>query len=105
MLKGLNLRDNFFSNERVAMPAINHGNAGIHIKIFFSGIVIDISALAALQKEEAEAREAKAEMERVAARVATTIAGIKEQIRALAKAVQGAENRQKNYQAEAAPAD
>lgn len=63
------------------------------------------SALAALQKEEAEAREAKAEMERVAARVASTIAGINEQIRALAKAVQGAENRQKNYQAEAAPAD
>ncbi len=63
------------------------------------------TALAALQKEEAEAREAKAEMERVAARVASTIAGINEQIRALAKAVQGAENRQKNYQAEAAPAD
>ena len=47
-------------------------------------------------------REAKSAL---AARVATTIAGIKEQIRALAKAVQGAENRQKNYQAEAAPAD
>ncbi len=46
------------------------------------------AALAALQKEQAEAQEAKHEMEKVAAQVASTLQGINAQIKALASAVQ-----------------
>lgn len=59
------------------------------------------AALAALQKEQAEAQEAQHEMERVAAQVATTLQGINGQIKALAKAVQQAEGRLAQNQADA----
>ena len=55
----------------------------------------------ALQKEQAEAQEAKHEMEKVAAQVATTLQGINAQIKALASAVQKAENRLAQNQADA----
>ena len=51
------------------------------------------AALAALQKEQAEADEAKYEMERVAAQVAGTVKAIKEQISALSRAMKQAETR------------
>ena len=59
------------------------------------------AALAALQKEQAEAQEAQHEMERVAAQVAGTLQGINAQIKALASAVQKAENRLAQNQADA----
>ncbi len=59
------------------------------------------AALAALQKEQAEAREAQHEMEKVAAQVASTLQGINAQIKALASAVQKAENRLSQNQADA----
>lgn len=59
------------------------------------------AALAALQKEQAEAQEAQHEMERVAAQVAGTLAAINGQIKALASAVQKAENRLAQNQADA----
>ena len=59
------------------------------------------AALEALQKEQAEAQEAKHEMEKVAAQVATTLQGINAQIKALASAVQKAENRLAQNQADA----
>ncbi len=59
------------------------------------------AALAALQKEQAEAAEAKHEMERVAAQVAGTLQGINAQIKALASAVQKAESRIAQNQADA----
>lgn len=59
------------------------------------------AALAALQKEQAEADEAKHEMERVAAQVASTLQGINAQIKALASAVQKAESRLAQNQADA----
>lgn len=59
------------------------------------------AALAALQKEQAEAQEAQHEMERVAAQVAGTLQGINGQIKALASAVQKAENRLAQNQADA----
>lgn len=59
------------------------------------------AALAALQKEQAEAREAQHEMEKVAAQVAGTLQGINAQIKALASAVQKAENRLAQNQADA----
>ena len=59
------------------------------------------AALAALQKEQAEAQEAQHEMEKVAAQVANTLQGINAQIKALASAVQKAENRLAQNQADA----
>ena len=59
------------------------------------------AALEALQKEQAEAQEAQHEMERVAAQVAGTLQGINAQIKALASAVQKAENRLAQNQADA----
>lgn len=59
------------------------------------------AALAALQKEQAEAQEAQHEMERVAAQVAGTLQGINAQIKALASAVQKAEGRLAQNQADA----
>jgi hypothetical protein len=59
------------------------------------------AALAALQKEQAEAQEAQHEMEKVAAQVAGTLQGINAQIKALASAVQKAENRLAQNQADA----
>lgn len=59
------------------------------------------AALAALQKEKAEAEEAQHEMEKVAAEVASTLQGINAQIKALASAVQKAENRLAQNQADA----
>lgn len=51
------------------------------------------AALAALQKEKAEAQEAQHEMEKVAAEVANVLQGINAQIKTLANAVQKAESR------------
>lgn len=51
------------------------------------------AALAALQKEQEEANEAKFEMEKVAAQVASTVKSIKEQINALSRAMKQAETR------------
>lgn len=59
------------------------------------------AALAALQKEQREAEEAKHEMERVAAEVATTLQGINAQIKALSSAVKKAEGRLAQNQADA----
>ena len=59
------------------------------------------AALAALQQEQREAEEAKLEMERTAAQVATTLKGIKEQINALSRAVKQAQSRLSNSQADA----
>jgi hypothetical protein len=59
------------------------------------------AALAALQKEQREAEDAKHEMERVAAQVAGTLRGINEQIKALARAVSQAEGRLAQNQADA----
>lgn len=59
------------------------------------------AALAALQKEQAEAKEAKFEMEKVAAEVATTLKAIKEQINALKSAVKSANSRLGQNQADA----
>jgi len=59
------------------------------------------AALAALQKEQREAEEAKHEMERVAAQVANTLQGINTQIKALASAVKKAEGRLAQNQADA----
>lgn len=59
------------------------------------------AALAALQKEQGEAEEAKHEMERVAAQVANTLQGIHAQIKALASAVKKAEGRLAQNQADA----
>lgn len=59
------------------------------------------AALAALQKEQREAEEAKHEMERVAADVANTLQGINAQIKALASAVKKAEGRLAQNQADA----
>ena len=53
------------------------------------------------QKEQAEAREAQHEMERVAAEVANTLQGINAQIKALAGAVKKAEGRLAQNQADA----
>lgn len=59
------------------------------------------AALAALQKEQEEANEAKFEMEKVASQVATTIKAIKEQINALSRAMKQAESRLGANQADA----
>ena len=59
------------------------------------------AALAALQKEKEEADEAKFEMEKVAAQVASTIKAIKEQINALSRAMKQAETRLGANQADA----
>ncbi len=59
------------------------------------------AALAALQKERAEAEEAKHEMERVAAQVAATLTAITAQIKALQKAVDDAKGRRASYEADA----
>ncbi len=59
------------------------------------------AALAALQKEQREAEEAKHEMEKVAAEVATTLQGINAQIKALSSAVKKAEGRLAQNQADA----
>ena len=59
------------------------------------------AALAALQKEQAEAEEAKFEMEKVAAQVAGTVKAIKEQINALSRAMKQAETRLGANQADA----
>lgn len=59
------------------------------------------AALAALQQEQREAEEAKHDMERTAAQVATTLAAIKEQINALSRAVKQAQSRLSNSQADA----
>ena len=58
-------------------------------------------ALAALQKEKEEAEEAKYEMEKVAAQVASTVKAIKEQINALSRAMKQAETRLGANQADA----
>lgn len=59
------------------------------------------AALEALQKELAEAQEAKLEMERVAAQVAGTLSSIKTQIAAISKAVNDANGRRASYDADA----
>ena len=59
------------------------------------------AALAALQKEQREAKKAEHEMERVAAEVANTLQGINAQIKALASAVKKAEGRLAQNQADA----
>ena len=59
------------------------------------------AALAALQKEQEEANEAKFEMERVAAQVAATLNDINGQIRALSNAVRQAESRLSQNQTDA----
>ena len=59
------------------------------------------AALAALQREQAEAQEAQHEMEKVAAQVANTLQGINAQIKALSNAVQKAENRLAQNQTDA----
>jgi predicted nucleic acid-binding Zn-ribbon protein len=51
------------------------------------------AALAALQKEQREADEAKYEMERVAAEVANTLKAIHDQVGALSRAVKSAKSR------------
>lgn len=59
------------------------------------------AALEALQKERAEAEEAKHEMERVAAQVAATLMGITAQIKTLQKSVDDANGRRASYEADA----
>ncbi len=59
------------------------------------------AALAALQKEQEEANEAKFEMERVAAQLANTLQGLTAQIKAVSSAVQKAESRLAQNQADA----
>lgn len=59
------------------------------------------AALAALQKEQEEANEAKFEMERVAAQLANTLQGLTAQIKAVSNAVQKAESRLAQNQADA----
>lgn len=59
------------------------------------------AALAALQKEKAEAQEAQHEMEKVAAEVANVLQGINAQIKTLSNAVQKAESRLAQNQTDA----